>query len=56
MQFARQDYVEEAWRIVDPYLKSDSPVYPYKPQTWGPPEVERNVAPYGGWHNPNMPF
>ena len=37
-------------------LKSDSPVYPYEPQTWGPPEVEKNVAPNGGWHNPNVPF
>ena len=25
--FARQDYVEEAWRIVDPALKADTPVY-----------------------------
>jgi glucose-6-phosphate 1-dehydrogenase len=25
--FARQDYVEEAWRIVDPVLKGDTPVY-----------------------------
>jgi len=25
--FAREDYVEEAWRIVDPLLKQDSPVY-----------------------------
>ncbi len=50
--FARQDYVEEAWRIVDPYLKSDSPVYPYEPHTWGPSEVEDNVTPTEGWHNP----
>jgi glucose-6-phosphate 1-dehydrogenase len=25
--FAREDYVEEAWRIVDPVLKADTPVY-----------------------------
>ena len=25
--FARQDYVEEAWRIVDPVLKATTPVY-----------------------------
>ncbi len=49
--FARQDSVEEAWRIVDPYLQSNSPVYAYEPQTWGPKEVER-VTPPGGWHNP----
>ncbi len=49
--FARQDYVEEAWRIVDPALKADTPVFEYKPQTWGPKEVER-VTPPGGWHTP----
>ncbi len=24
--FAREDYVEEAWRIVDPVLRADTPV------------------------------
>jgi glucose-6-phosphate 1-dehydrogenase len=51
-QFAREDYVEEAWRIVDPVLKSDTPVYEYDPGTWGPAEVDSCVAPSGGWHNP----
>ena len=49
--FAREDYVEEAWRIVDPALKANTPVYEYEPNTWGPAEVER-VTPPGGWHNP----
>jgi glucose-6-phosphate 1-dehydrogenase len=49
--FAREDYVEEAWRIVDPMLKHGSPVYSYEPRTWGPSEVER-VTPLGGWQNP----
>jgi len=51
--FAREDYVEEAWRIVDPMLKKDTPVYPYEPKNWGPNEVEQ-VAPPGGWQNPVM--
>ncbi len=51
--FARQDYVEEAWRIVDPILKAPIPVYPYTPQTWGPTEVEECVVPPGGWDNPH---
>ena len=29
--FAREDYVEEAWRIVDPVLKAGTPVYEYEP-------------------------
>jgi glucose-6-phosphate 1-dehydrogenase len=49
--FAREDYVEEAWRIVDPVLKADTPVYTYEPDTWGPHDVER-VTPEGGWHDP----
>jgi glucose-6-phosphate 1-dehydrogenase len=50
--FARQDYVEEAWRIVDPVLKAATPVYVYEPHTWGPKEVEQNVLPAGGWDEP----
>lgn len=52
--FARQDYVEEAWRIVDPYMSSDAPVYSYEPQTWGPAEAARNLQPPGGWHYPEI--
>ena len=50
--FAREDYVEEAWRIVEPVLKKNTPVYQYAPGTWGPGEVER-VTPAGGWSNPD---
>jgi glucose-6-phosphate 1-dehydrogenase len=50
--FAREDYVEEAWRIVDPVLKAGTPLYEYDPQSWGPAEVDRLVSPPGGWQNP----
>jgi glucose-6-phosphate 1-dehydrogenase len=50
--FAREDYVEEAWRIVDPVLKANTPVYEYEPGTWGPAEVEERLWPEGGWHQP----
>ena len=52
--FAREDYVEEAWRIVDPVLKSGTPVYEYEPGTWGPKEVGESVTPPGGWQNPTV--
>lgn len=52
--FARQDYVEEAWRVVDPALRADTPVYEYEPGSWGPGEVEQRLSPEGGWHNPTM--
>lgn len=48
--FAREDYVEEAWRIVDPVLQAGTPSQEYEPKTWGP-EVE-SVTPPGGWSNP----
>jgi glucose-6-phosphate 1-dehydrogenase len=50
--FARQDYVEEAWRIVDPVLKAASPVDEYDKGTWGPSQVDQRLSPAGGWHNP----
>jgi glucose-6-phosphate 1-dehydrogenase len=52
--FAREDYVEEAWRIVDPLLKGDTPVYEYEPGTWGPKEVDSRVSPPAGWQNPTV--
>ena len=42
--FAREDYVEEAWRIVDPVLKAGTPIYEYETNTWGPSEVERGAT------------
>jgi glucose-6-phosphate 1-dehydrogenase len=48
--FARQDYVEEAWRIVDPILGQQAPVVPYDPHTWGP--SDKGIVPPGGWDDP----
>ena len=51
--FARQDYVEEAWRIVDPVLKAQTPVYPYQPHTWGPENAQSDaIQPPCGWDDP----
>jgi len=52
--FAREDYVEEAWRIVDPVLKDETPVHEYDPKTWGPGEQGRHLTPKHGWHNPSV--
>ena len=49
-RFAREDYVEEAWRIVDPIVKAGTPLHEYEPGTWGPKEAEA-LAP-GGWFTP----
>ena len=50
-RFARIDYVDEAWRIVDPVLQADTPLYEYEPGTWGPEQANTIVGP-DGWHNP----
>jgi glucose-6-phosphate 1-dehydrogenase len=50
--FAREDYVEEAWRIVDPVLKAGTPVFAYEPGTWGPAEADQRLSPPGGWQAP----
>lgn len=50
--FAREDYIEEAWRMVNPVLKMRPPVHEYVPGTWGPPAADENMVPPGGWQNP----
>ena len=52
VRFARQDYVEEAWRILDPILRDPAPVHVYDRGTWGPAEVPALIAPHGGWFDP----
>jgi glucose-6-phosphate 1-dehydrogenase len=49
--FAREDYVEEAWRIVDPALAAATPLHRYAPGSWGPPQACA-VGPALGWHEP----
>jgi glucose-6-phosphate 1-dehydrogenase len=51
--FAREDYVQEAWGIVDRALKAGTPVYEYEPNSWGPSEAERLLPP-GGWSDPKV--
>jgi glucose-6-phosphate 1-dehydrogenase len=51
-RFARQDGVEEAWRVLQPLLDNPPPVHPYAKGSWGPEEANRLVAEYGGWHGP----
>jgi len=53
--FARQDAVEETWRIVQPLLDSPPPVEVYAPGSWGPPDADRLVQSLGGWHDPWLP-
>lgn len=50
-RFARQDYVEQSWRILDPILKNPPPLHTYEPGSWGPPEADALMRDYEGWFN-----
>jgi glucose-6-phosphate 1-dehydrogenase len=63
-RFARQDAVEEAWRVIQPVLDDPPPLIIYEPGSWGPPEADGLIAgpggrgdpvEVGGWHNPTAP-
>ena len=47
--FAREDGVEQEWRIVEPALSSTVPVDVYEPGTWGPSAADRLVVDHDGW-------
>jgi glucose-6-phosphate 1-dehydrogenase len=50
--FARQDGVEQCWRIVQPALGAGPPVQSYPPGSWGPPAADRLFGRVGAWHIP----
>ncbi|MBA3778113.1 MAG: glucose-6-phosphate dehydrogenase [Chloroflexi bacterium] len=51
--FARQDGVEECWRIVGPALERTTAVEPYAPGSWGPAAAD-DLTGAGGWHQPDV--
>jgi glucose-6-phosphate 1-dehydrogenase len=40
-RFAREDVVEQTWRVVQPALHDQGPVHPYFRGSWGPSEADR---------------
>jgi glucose-6-phosphate 1-dehydrogenase len=52
--FAREDYVEESWRILDPVLKNPPKPLIYQPGTWGPSVPGSFALPPGGWVSPQQ--
>ncbi|MDQ6615470.1 MAG: glucose-6-phosphate dehydrogenase [Actinomycetota bacterium] len=52
-RFAREDMVEEAWRIVQPALDHPGPVHPYPRGCWGPAQAD-SLIPSGAWHQPEV--
>jgi glucose-6-phosphate 1-dehydrogenase len=50
--FAREDSVEQAWRIVEPVLGPATPVFEYEPNTWGPAQASEITKGLTPWHDP----
>ena len=52
-RFAREDVVEQTWRVVQPALDAPGPVHPYFRGSWGPSEADRIL---GGdhWFTPEV--
>ncbi|MFD2420312.1 glucose-6-phosphate dehydrogenase [Amycolatopsis pigmentata] len=50
-RFAREDAVEEAWRIVEPALGESAPPLPYQRGSWGPADADSVVRRRGGWRS-----
>ncbi|MCA1781081.1 MAG: glucose-6-phosphate dehydrogenase [Dermatophilaceae bacterium] len=48
-RFAREDTIDEEWRIVDPLLDRDERPLPYYKGTWGPEGVDEIAG--GHWHD-----
>jgi glucose-6-phosphate 1-dehydrogenase len=50
--FARQDTIENAWRIVDPILGDAVPLHAYARDSWGPKEADALLPDGVPWHDP----
>jgi glucose-6-phosphate 1-dehydrogenase len=53
--FAREDAVEETWRIVQPLIDSPPTVESYAQGSWGPNGAEVLVRGFEGWRDPWVP-
>ncbi len=52
MLFAREDFVEAAWTIVEPVLGDVTQAHSYESGQWGPTAAAQLAADVGGWHDP----
>ncbi|WP_329140094.1 glucose-6-phosphate dehydrogenase [Streptomyces sp. NBC_01476] len=53
--FAREDSVEETWRVVQPLLDSPPPVHSYERGSWGPREARSLLGGHPEWQDPWLP-
>lgn len=52
--FAREDSVDECWRIVNEVLDAVVPSHSYEKGVWGPEIGNDWLLPPGGWHSPQI--
>ncbi|MFC3501588.1 glucose-6-phosphate dehydrogenase [Micromonospora krabiensis] len=52
LRFAREEAIEQEWRIVEPVLDLAEPVLSYAKGSWGPAEADTLAG--GGWHAPTL--
>jgi glucose-6-phosphate 1-dehydrogenase len=53
--FAREDNIEETWRIVQPLLDNPGKVERYESGSWGPEEAQSLLRGHRGWQEPWLP-
>jgi glucose-6-phosphate 1-dehydrogenase len=53
--FAREDGVEETWRIVQPLLENPPAVRPYRRGSWGPDDADALLRGHPRWQQPWLP-
>jgi glucose-6-phosphate 1-dehydrogenase len=49
--FTRSDGIERLWEISTPLLDNPPAAEPYEPGSWGPPSIDKLIAPFR-WHLP----
>ena len=50
--FAREDAIEETWRIVQPLLDDPGEIHSYEPGSWGPDAARDLLRGHRGWQQP----
>jgi glucose-6-phosphate 1-dehydrogenase len=53
--FARQDAIQESWRILQPLIAYPPPASRYAAGTWGPPQADALLSGYPPWQRPWLP-
>lgn len=53
--FAREDSIEETWRIVAPLLEQPGEIHPYERGSWGPEAASELVRGQRAWQRPWLP-